>query len=615
MDTSQKQPDLEPKLDTLPRSPGVYLFKDEREEVIYVGKAKDLRSRVRSYFRKSGDTRIFYRFLISRIADFSFVVTASEKEALILENNLIKQFQPKYNIRLRDEKTYISLKIDLNEPFPKIRFPKKAASRAEVETRKGEKGVLYFGPYASAKAARATVRFVNSVFPIRKCSNKVFGTRTRPCLQGQMGNCMGPCSGEIDDAEYREMLDEAILFLQGRNDEVLDVLRSRMQAAAKARQYERAAMYRDRIAAIEQTLERQKITSDRNVDRDVFGLFREGGRIAFQAMFVRHGRLENVDTHEFETHGKPESELLAEFIERFYGQMRFTPPDVAVPVEPDDRETLEEWLGELRGSTVRISVPQRGVRRELVEMACRNARSSFEARHTDQKRARRLLDSLRGKLDLRNTPERIECFDISNLHGRRAVGSLVAFTGAKPDKDRYRRYKIRTVDGSDDFAMMREVLSRRFRDRDDLPDLILVDGGAGQVSAAKQVLDGLEIESPDLVGIAKSKRKTQPERFFKPGRSRPILLTPDSGELLLLERVRDEAHRFAIEYHRKLRKRSLFHSPLQDVPGVGPRRIAALKKEFGSFNAIKQATPEELARADGISPRLAAAIHNHLHTE
>lgn len=615
MGNRQTKPDLEKKLDKLPASPGVYLFKDERHEVIYVGKAKELRSRVRTYFRKSGDTRLFYQFLVSRIADFDFVVTENEKEALILENNLIKQFQPKYNIRLRDEKTYISLKIDLNRPFPKIQFPKKAASRAEVEQRKGETGVLYFGPYASAKAARATVRFVNAVFPIRKCSDKVFGTRTRPCLNAQMGNCLGPCTGEVDEGEYREMLDEAILFLRGRNDEVLDVLRSRMEAAASARRYERAAMYRDRIAAIERTLERQKVSAARNVDRDVFGLFREGGRVAFQAMFVRHGRLEDVDTHEFDTHDLPDAELLAEFIERFYGQMRFTPPEVLVPVEPDDRGTLEEWLGELRGGKVEIAVPRRGVRRELVEMACRNARSSFEARHTSKKRARRLLASLRQKLGLRNVPERIECVDISNIHGRRAVGSLVAFTGARPDKSRYRRYRIRTVEGSDDFAMMREVLSRRYRDREDVPDLILVDGGAGQVSAAEDVLDDLGIDGADLVGIAKSRRKTQPERFFKPGRSGPIVLPGDSGELLLLERVRDEAHRFAIAYHRKLRKRSLLHSPLQDVPGVGPKRIAALKKQFGSFKAIKEAAPEQLAEADGISLRLATTIHNHLQME
>jgi excinuclease ABC subunit C len=607
--------DLEAKLDKLPNSPGVYIFKDDRQEVIYVGKAKSLRGRVRSYFRRSGDTRSFYELLTSRIADFDFVVTGSEKEALILENNLIKQFRPRYNIRLRDEKTYISLKINLAEPYPRIQFPKNAASRAEVEKRKRERDVLYFGPYSSAKSARETVRFVNNVFPIRKCTNTVFGTRTRPCLNAQMGNCMGPCSGKVDEAAYREMLNDAVLFLRGKNDEALAALRAKMNAAAGAREYERAAKFRDQIAAIKRTVEKQKISGDRNINRDVFGLFREGGRIAFQAMFVRRGRLEDVATHEFDAHDLTEAELLAEFIQRFYGQMRFIPPEVLVSVEPEGRETLEEWLAELRGAKVTIAVPQRGARRELIEMACRNARSSFEARHTSRRRAKALLESLQKMLGLSRPPERIECFDISNMHGRNAVGSLVAFTAAAPDKARYRRFKIKTVEGSDDFAMMREVLGRRYRSKEELPDLILVDGGAGQVSAATDVTRKLGIDGIDLVGIAKPKGSKKVDRFFKPGQAEPIVLPRDSGELLLLERIRDEAHRFAITYHKKLRERKFLQSPLEDIPGLGPKRIAALKQHFGTLKAIESATPEQLAEAEGISTRLAKIVYNHLHTD
>ncbi len=633
---------VEAKLAHLPAAPGVYLFKDERHEVLYVGKAKSLRPRVRSYFRKSGDTRAFHQLLVPRIADLDFVVTASEKEALILENNLIKQFQPRYNIRLRDEKTYISLRIDLNRPFPRVQFPKEAASRAEVERRKGERGVLYFGPYSSAKSARETVRFVNSVFPIRKCSDTVFGKRARPCLNAQMGNCMGPCSGEVDEAAYREMLHDAILFLQGKNAEALDALRSKMKAAAEAREYERAAELRDRIAAIERTIERQTISADRNIDRDVFGLYREGGSVAFQAMFVRAGRLEDVATHEFATHDLPDAELLAEFISRFYGQMRFTPPEVLVPVMPAGADALREWLAELRGGAVELAVPRRGSRRELVEMACRNARSSFEARHTSRKRAKLLLESLARMLGLRRPPARIECVDISNIHGRNAVGSLVAFTDAAPDKARYRRFRIKTVEGADDFAMVREVVLRRCRAAEDLPDLILVDGGAGQVEAAADALRELGIESVDLVGIAKARPGGPADRFYKPGLAEPLFLPPDtvrpldtlgavskveryahgalspskgSGELLLLERIRDEAHRFAVAYHRKLRERKFIHSPLEDISGLGPKRIAALKKHFGSLKAIEDATPEMLASVEGISPNLAQVIYHHLHVE
>jgi len=606
---------LEAKLAKLPAAPGVYLMKDARHEVIYVGKAKDLRARVRSYFRPSADRRAFYELLVSRIADFDFVVTANEKEALILENNLIKQFQPRYNIRLRDEKTYIGLKIDLNEPFPRIQFPKKAASRAEVERRKGERGVLYFGPYASAKAARETVRFVNAVFPIRKCSNTVFGKRTRPCLNAQMGHCLGPCSGAVDEGTYREMLQDAVLFLQGRNDEALAALRAKMEAASGRRDYELAAILRDRVAAIERTVERQKITSDRDVDRDVLGLYREGGRVAFQAMFVRGGRLEDVATHEFDAHDLPDAELLAEFLGRFYGQMRFVPPEVLAPVRPAGAETLEAWLGELRAARVAIAVPKRGARRELVDMACRNARSSFEARHTDRKRAARLLESLRGLLGLRSVPKRIECFDISNIGGRTAVGALAAFTDAAPDKARYRRFRIRSGAGPDDLAMLREVLGRRYQEREDVPDLVLVDGGAGQVGAAAQVLGDLGLDAVDLVGIAKGRPRRRTERFFKPGEPEPVVLPKDSGELLLLERIRDEAHRFAVTYHRKLRERKFVHSPLEDVPGLGPKRIAALKKHFGGLKGAEDATAEQLAEAEGISPRLAKIIHNHLHAD
>ncbi len=606
--------DLEEKLGKLPASPGVYLFKNERHEIIYIGKAKRLRSRVRSYFRSGSDKRAFYELITSQVADFDFVVTSSEKDALILENNLIKQFQPRYNIRLRDEKTYISLKIDLNQPFPRIQFPRNAASRAQVERRKAGSGVLYFGPFASAKSARETIRFVNSIFPIRKCTDKAFTKRARPCLNAQMGNCMGPCSGDVDEAAYREMLNDAILFLQGKNEEALDALRSKMRAAAQNREYEQAAVIRDRVAAIERTLEKQTITSERNIDRDVFGMFREGGRVAFQAMFVRNGRLEDVSTHEFDAHDLPDNELLAQFIERFYGQMRFTPREVLVPIEPAGRDTLAEWLAEVRGAKVEVAVPQRGARRELVEMARRNARSSFAARHTSRKRAKQLVESLQQLLELRSPPNRIECFDISNIGGRHAVGALIAFTDAAPEKAGYRRFRIKTVEGSDDFAMMREVLGRRYREKADLPDLILVDGGAGQVSAALDVLRKLGIENDvDLVGIAKGKRRGGVESFFKPGRRDPISLPGDSGELLLLERVRDEAHRFAITYHKKIRERKFLHSPLEDVPGLGPKRIATLKKHFGNLKAIEGASAEQLAEADGISPNLASIIYNHLH--
>lgn len=606
---------IEEILERLPNAPGVYLMKDAEGEVIYVGKAKNLRSRVRSYFRKSQDTRMFLQLLVSRIADIEFVVTENETEALILENNFIKQFQPRYNIRLRDEKTYISLKINLNDPFPRIQFPNKAITRAEAERRKSEPGVMYFGPYASGKAAHETVRFINSIFPIRKCKATERRSGTRPCIYSQIGLCMGPCSGKVDEAEYRAMIDDVILLLQGKNDELLNILRDKMKQAADDRDYEQAALIRDQIRAIEQTVAKQKITADKNVDRDVFGFYREGEKIFFQAMFVRQGRLEDVASYEFDALEKSDEDLLAEFLERFYGQLRFVPPEVLVPVTPPDSDTLEHWLSEQRQGRVDISVPQRGVRRELVEMAGRNARSAFEARHTTHQRAQAMLESLQKSLELSRVPQRIECFDISNFGGKVAVGALVAFHDAAPDKSHYRHYKIKTVEGQDDFAMLREMLSRRYREKEDLPDLILVDGGAGQVSAVMDVLRELGLASLDLVGIAKAHTRLEIERFHKSGRPEPIILPRDSGELLLLERVRDEAHRFAITFHRKLRARKFIHSPLEGIPGLGEKRADALRSHFGTYKAIMDATAEQLAEVRGIAPRLAKTIYDHFHAE
>ena len=606
---------IEETLTHLPNAPGVYLMKDAQGEVIYVGKANNLRSRVRSYFRKSQDTRMFFQLLVSKIADIDFIVTASETEALILENNFIKQFQPRYNIRLRDEKTYISLKINLNDPFPRIQFPNKAITRAEAERRKSEPGVIYFGPYASGRAAHETVRFINSIFPIRKCNVTERRPGTRPCIYAQIGLCMGPCSGEVDEAEYRAMINEVILLLQGKNDELLNTLHEKMKEAAAARDYEQAATIRDRIHAIKQTVAKQKITADKDVDRDVFGFYREGEKIFFQAMFVRQGRLEDVASYEFDAHDLPDEDLLAEFLERFYGQLRYIPSEVLVPVAPPDSDTLMHWLTEQRQGRVELSVPQRGVRRQLVEMAGRNARSAFEARHTTRQRAQAMIESLQKSLELSRVPQSIECFDISNFGGKFAVGALVAFHEAAPDKSRYRHYKIKTVEGQDDFAMLREVLSRRYRDKEDLPDLILVDGGAGQVSAVMDVLREIGLENIDLVGIAKAHTRMGIERFYKPGRPEPILLPRDSGELLLLERVRDEAHRFAITFHRKLRARKFIHSPLEGIPGLGEKRADALRNHFGTYKAIMDATPEQLAEVRGISPRLARIIYNHFHSE
>jgi excinuclease ABC subunit C len=417
------------------------------------------------------------------------------------------------------------------------------------------------------------------------------------------------------------MLDEVVLFLRGRNTELADRLRTKMQGAAGRREYEIAARYRDQLAAVERTIEKQDITSAQRVDRDVFAYFKEGDAMRVQALLVRAGRLENVPAFTFNTKGLSGEGAFASFLERFYAATRFIPPEVLVPIDLPSRPTLEEWLGERRGGRVRVLTPQRGEKARLVQMAARNAESGFRADHASQADRQRTLETLQATLDLPRLPARMECYDISNTQGAESVGSQVTFENGVPNKARYRRYKIRTVQGSDDFESMREVLRRRLRRgaaEDDLPDLIVVDGGLGQLSAAFDVMEELGLAEPAIVALAKGRERRQgrtDERVFLPGRERPVVLPADSPERYLLERLRDEAHRFALAYHRKLRRKPYKHTALDRVPGIGPARKKALVKHFGSVRAIRKATVEQLAEVDGISKARAEAVYDVFHGE
>ncbi len=628
---------VQQKLDALPAATGVYLFKDKRQKVIYVGKAVNLRSRVRSYFQPgSSDERIFIEHMVPKVAELDWVLVASEKEALILENNLIKQFKPRFNINLKDDKTFLSIRLDRRKPFPRL----------ELVRRYTEDGALYFGPYASAASARETLRLVNTVFPIRKCPDTVFRSRTRPCLYYQIGRCLGPCCGLVEEPAYNEMLDEVELFLRGKNRELAERLRTKMQAASGRREYELAAQYRDQLRAVERTLEKQTITGPQSVDRDVFGYYKEGDAMRVQALLVRRGKLEDVPSYGFKTQGLPAEPAFGGFLKQFYGRTRFIPPEILVPAVPPDARPLAEWLRERRGGKVELIRPQRGTKARLVQMATENAQSAFRAAHATERHRARVLEGLRGALGLSRVPSRIECYDMSNLGGNQAVGSRVTFDDGTPTKARYRRYKIKTVRGADDLAMMREVLSRRLQrgmKEGDLPDLILLDGGKGQLRAVRGVFDELDIVDVDLAALAKShgkrlqeprfgsgqpvetprsrqgKLKTVPgtvsERVFLPGRAAAIVLPHDSAELYLLQRIRDEAHRFALAYHRKLRRKPYVHSTLDRIPGIGPKRKKALVAHFGSVRAIRKATVGQLREAKGISASLAAAIHGFLQTK
>jgi excinuclease ABC subunit C len=628
----RKNTNLSRKLQTIPTGTGVYLMKDSKNKVIYVGKAKNLKNRVRSYFQSSRDERLFTTFLVKRVADIDFVLTDTEKEALILENNLIKQFKPRFNINLRDDKTFVSIKLDLNEKFPyPIIVRQIVAPFPSSKGARKKNGILYFGPYSSAKAVRETLRFVNSLFPIRKCSDNVFKSRVRPCLYHQIGKCVAPCCDLVDEKTYKEILQEVILLLKGKNDELLKVLRKKMHEESKSMKYERAAKIRDCISAIEETVEKQKIRTMDFMDRDVFGYYGEGNDIQIQAMFVRKGNLEDIASYRFPTIDNTQNDIFRSFLNQFYGHTRFIPDEVIIPVESEDKGILEELLSERKGHKVNVICPKRGGKMKLVGMAIKNAENAFKIRHMMGEDIESVLNSLKQQLNLRNLPRRIECFDISNIGGKQAVGSMVTFENGVSVKRRYKRYKIKTVSQSDDYAMMHEVLTRRYSrafKEDDFPDLAVIDGGKGQLSIAMKVFDELGIDKVDVVALAKSKRNGKrkyagekasrqklDERVYVCGKADPIVLGQESSELRLLENVRDEAHRFALAYHRKLRKKQYQpESPLDKIEGIGRVKKKNLLKHFGNIQKIRNASLDELKKVKSIGSKDAKDIYNYFHS-
>jgi excinuclease ABC subunit C len=601
------------RLDAIPAEPGVYLLKDRNGKVLYVGKAKSLRSRVRAYFRDGGDGRFQVRFLMRRVRDFETLVARSEKEALILENNLIKQYKPRYNIRLKDDKSYLSAKIT-NHPWPRI----------TVTRRIVKDGGHYFGPFGSADGLRETIDVIRKVFPLRTCSDAVFRNRSRPCIEYQIKRCMGPCCLEVDRADYERHLHAAQLLLEGKNLELLKEMRERMLVHAERLEFEEAARMRDRVRAIEKTVERQTVLHHWGGDQDVFGLYRQGGFIEAIVLMVRHGKLNSTQSWSFQDLEFAGEDILADLLTQYYAGARFLPDEVIVPLELEDAEVRAEMLSERRGRKVEFLVPRRGDKLRLLEMAMDNARQSFSARRDNENTREKMLEDLRAKLHLRNTPKRIECFDISNLQGSMVVGSQATFDEGEPQKALYRRYRIRTVEGQDDFASMYEVLARRLRratEENEFPDLWVIDGGKGQLNVAIEVLKDHGIDQIDVVSLAKqhvlneardNRVVKSEERVFLPNRKDPIVLPKNSTALFLLVRIRDEAHRFAITYNRELRRRARLRSVLDDIEGIGPVRRRALLRHFGSLRRIRDASVEQLALVKGVNRELAAEIRRHL---
>ncbi|MBI3078679.1 MAG: excinuclease ABC subunit UvrC [Deltaproteobacteria bacterium] len=609
----------EERLRNLPGSPGVYLLKNAEGTVIYVGKAKNLRNRVRSYFQDAmeGDER--RRALVARIADLEVLVTATEKEAFLLENTFIKQHHPRYNIKLRDDKNYLCLRLAVTDPFPRISVVR--------QIRKDR--AAYFGPFASAKAARDTMKFVERVFRLRECGEPKFRQhRERPCILFQIGRCSGPCCGRIDEAAYHELVEQARLFLQGRNRDLVATLRQRMAAEAEALNFEAAARLRDRIASIEKTIERQQVVSAEFLDQDVVGLYREGGQVLLQLLFVRAGTWMGSEVHTFTNLELPDAEVLASFLSQYYAAGRFVPQELLLPVELEEAEGLGEWLTDLKGRKVEVLAPKRGSRRDLVDLARENAATAFRDRYSATEAREVVLEDLRTRLRLSRLPRRIEAFDISNVLGQRAVGSLVVFRDGRPDPAAYRSFRIRTVEGADDYAMMYEVLKRRYsraKAEGDLPDLILVDGGKGQLNIALGVLRELDIQGPEVCSVVKPpeepgkpgpRTKARGEdRVYLPQLKDPLTLPRNSSALFLLQQVRDEAHRFAITFHRKLRRREELRSILDEIPGVGGATKRKLLRHFGSLKGVREASLDALLAVPNLPRPVAERVYATLHPE
>jgi excinuclease ABC subunit C len=614
-------PQLEATLKKLPNRPGVYLMKDARGEVLYVGKAQSLRSRVRSYWQKQsaggyGDVHRI-REVIDRVADVEYTMTDSVSEALLLEANLIKRYRPRFNVRLKDDKSYPYIKITLADDFPRIERTRKLLND----------GSRYFGPYASASSVDESMNLVRRLFPFRTCTIDIREGRRalqRPCLLYHIKRCQGPCIEAISRDAYRADVAQVELFLEGRQETLVRALAGDMREASDRQQYERAGVLRDKIRAIERTMESQKMAAFARTELDAVGLARQDGQAAVQLFAIRNGKLIGRDVYLLEaTRDATDEEIVEGFLLQYYAQATSVPREVLVPLPLPESADVETFLTSRRGGPVRLHVPVRGEKRELMALARTNAGETLAREQArwlaDQGKTLVALEELAEALGLPGPPLRIECYDISNFQGRESVGSMVVFEDGKPRSGEYRRFRIRTVTGPNDFASHQEVLRRRFRRattgeegneeerRWKLPDLVIVDGGRPQVSAAMAVLDELGLHDLPLAGLAKER-----EELFLPNRPDPIVLPPTSSALYLLQRIRDEAHRFALRYHRDLRSRATVRSAFDELPGVGPKRRQALLRTFGSVKRVRDAPVEQIAAVPGIGRALAEKIKANL---
>jgi excinuclease ABC subunit C len=601
------------RLQAVPESPGVYLLRDDSGQVIYVGKALRLRDRLRSYFTPGYAQTARVADLVRKVFDFEFVKTANEVEALVLECNLIKHYRPRFNIRLKDDKNYLYLKLPVTEEFPRVHYTRRVL----------DDGALYFGPYTSAQSLRSTVKSIRQLLPFRTCSDDIF-KQGKVCLDFHIRRCPGPCEGRVSGEDYRARIHEVALFMEGRSYVLTRELSQKMTAAAEGLDFENAARYRDQLMAIEKIADRQKVLTRGREDQDMIAYAREGRDVYVEVAYVREGKMVGHDGHALEGAGEAsEAELLRGFLLMYYGSATRVPRTVVLVGEIDEPELVAEWLVQRRSGPVRLEVPRRGRKRALLQQLAETAQEELKQLRIqadyDRSRTEPMLTALGEALELDEAPHRIECYDISNIQGDSAVGAMVVFEDGRPKNDHYRSFRIKFTAGPNDFAMLQEVLRRRLerletaQRREDAvevgdasfssrPDLILIDGGKGQLAAAMEVIEELGYADIPTFGLAKER-----EELFAPGRADPIVQEHNSPGMFLVQRVRDEAHRFAITHHRKARARKALSSPLDSVEGIGPARKRLLMRTFGSLPAIREAPVEEIVKL-GIPERVAVRL-------
>ena len=603
------------QLRQLPTNPGVYLMRDAEGNILYVGKAANLHQRVRSYFGTKQELPPKLQRLVSRVNDLDFFVTTSEQEALILELNLIKRYRPRYNVRLKDDKTFPYLKIDLNEDWPRV----------HITRRLEENGGRYFGPFASAKSVRQTLKLIKGIFPFRSCSKTITGSDLRPCLDYHIRHCLGPCIGSVSRQEYAEVIKQTILFLEGKQEIVVQELESKMEKAAEALDFEKAALLRDQIQAVNKVIEGQRIATTVKGEQDVIAFAGDKDQAYVQVFFIRSGKLIGRESFVLQgTRSEEPYQIMTSFVKQFYDSSPYIPPLLLLQHPLEDTTVIENWLQSKRGAKVHIQVPYRGNKKQLVKIVAKNAEQGLQQLKIKQLAAPTALAAalaeIKRELHLPCLPLRIEGYDISNIQGMAAVGSMVVFDQGKPKPSHYRRFRIKTVPGADDYAMLQEVLKRRFKRSSlkssdasatdtwaILPDLVLIDGGKGQLNTALSAMREMGAGSIPVASLAKEN-----EEIFIPQEKEPVILPGNSSALQLLQRLRDEAHRFALGYHQKIHKKQAFASVLDTIPGIGPKRKRALLIQFGSVQAIRETPIDELAAARGMSQSLAQKIKEYL---